>query len=102
MKLKAYSIFDHASETYAGPFFVPKERIALRIFTEMANDMRTEVAKYPKDYELFYIGGLDTSTGVLTAESRIMVARASSLVKKLASNQAAQAVDRNSFEKVAA
>ena len=83
MKLQAFSIFDHASETFAGPFFVPSERVALRVYSEIANNPQSDVSKYPKDYELFHIGTFDTTTALLTDEKPTMIARASSLVKKI-------------------
>ena len=81
MKLQAFSIFDHASETFAGPFFVPSERVALRVFNDVANNPQSDVSKYPKDYELFHIGTFDTTTALLTDEKPTMIARASSMIK---------------------
>lgn len=87
MKLQAYSVYDHASETFAAPFFVPKEALALRVLTDLVNNPRTDVGQYPKDFELFHIGHYDTGSAVLTSEKPTMIKRANAMLKPENPNQ---------------
>ena len=83
MNLKAYSMYDYGSETFAGPFFVPSDRVALRMLDQIVKDPRSDVSKYPKDYALYHIGSLDTNTGRLEAlDVVVMVAKASQFAKQ--------------------
>ena len=39
--------------------------LAIRGFQELANDNKSNVSKYPEDFELYHIGTLDNQTGQL-------------------------------------
>lgn len=62
---KAFSVFDSKAGTFSPPFFQPALGLAVRMFTDLANDKATTVGKYPTDFSLFYIGDFDEATGVL-------------------------------------
>lgn len=63
MICKMYSIFDVAVRVYNRPFFARASGEALRIFTDLANDPRTDICKYAASYTLFEIGEYDDSNG---------------------------------------
>lgn len=65
MKLKAFSIYDVKSEAYSPPFFQNTVGLAVRMFTEAANDPETRIAKYPTDFTLMEIGTFDDSSGTI-------------------------------------
>lgn len=65
MKLKAFSIYDVKSESYSPPFFQNTVGLAIRMFTEAANDPETRIAKYPTDFTIFEIGTFDDSSGTI-------------------------------------
>ena len=66
MKHQVFSIFDIAANSYARPFFLPANGIAIRVFTDLAVNAETDVGKHPKDYTLYNIGEFDDQTGELT------------------------------------
>lgn len=73
-KLKLYGVKDMLSDEFQGRVLVlPADLVARRIFVEACSDSRSELAKYPADYELWRIGTLDTVSGSIEPDlERIM------------------------------
>jgi len=65
MNLKAFSILDTKSDTFAPPFFFSTTGQAVRAFKDLVNDDRSTVHRHPSDYRLFCIGTFDDLTGEL-------------------------------------
>ena len=65
MILKAFTIRDSKGEVFNTPFFQKTHGEAERSFKELVNDQQSMVAKYPDDYDLYYIGEYNQDTGVL-------------------------------------
>lgn len=63
MILKAFSIRDQKSEVYNSPFFKSTHGEAERDFRSACNDEKTMIAKYPEDFDLYYIGEYDDNKG---------------------------------------
>lgn len=82
MKLRAFSLRDTKSETFGAPFFVPTAGIALRVVTELVNDRRTDVGKYPDDFILYDVGEFDTQSAQLSHSQAELVATAKSLLPR--------------------
>jgi len=83
MKLEAFSLRDTKAETFAAPFFVPNEAIAMRFISQEVLDTRTNLGKYPADFMLYRVGTYDTDTAQLTAVEVIsLVCPASSLLPR--------------------
>jgi len=80
MKLNAYSIRDLAADSYSAPFFTSKDAIAVRLLTDLVNDVRHEYSKYHKDYVLFCVGAWDSEKAVLSSAEARMICSATSLV----------------------
>lgn len=71
--MKLYGIHDRAAGMYVDRMLVlPADASATRIFFEACSDSRSELAKYPTDFELVYLGEFDSETGVITPEVRII------------------------------
>lgn len=68
MEIKVYSIFDLKAETYSQPFYAMNDALAQRIFTDVARDTETNIARHPMDFVLMRIGSFDTNTGCLTSD----------------------------------
>jgi hypothetical protein len=66
MKQQAFSIYDKASGTYANPIFAPTKGVAIRSFTDEANNTQSMLNKHPEDYFLYYMGEFDQETGTFT------------------------------------
>ena len=75
MTLFQYTIYDSAHEAYFHPYSFDNDNLALRQFANMAND-DTQIAKNPEDYSLWRVGEFETTTGVLTSETPVCLAKA--------------------------
>ena len=65
MKLQIFSIFDDKARTFATPFFMANEQMALRAFNDLTADPNTTISRNPTDYKLYSIGEFDDSTGFI-------------------------------------
>lgn len=65
MLLQMYSIRDQKAECFNTPFFQKTHGEAERSFTELCNDPKSMVAKYPDDYDLYHVGTYDDVKGVV-------------------------------------
>lgn len=62
---KMYSIHDSKGEVYNQPFFMLTHGEAERSFRTLANDPKSSINDYPEDYDLYYLGDFDETTGQL-------------------------------------
>lgn len=62
MKQQAYLIFDKITGLYTSPILQLKKEIMIRMFDKFCNEK--ELSE-PTDFELYYIGEFDPTTGVL-------------------------------------
>jgi hypothetical protein len=66
MRLKAFAIRDTKAEAFTRPpIFVQATGLAIRLFTDAANDQENEIGKYPADFTLFEVGEFDQVEGKL-------------------------------------
>lgn len=63
MLLKIYSIRDAKAENFNPPFYAQTHGIAERNFRQLVNDEKSQVNKYPTDFDLYYIGEFDDNSG---------------------------------------
>lgn len=61
MKQSMFSIYDSKADAYLPPFFLHNEFMALRVFTDCANDQTHQFGKHPEDYTLFELGSFEDS-----------------------------------------
>lgn len=78
---QVYAIWDRKSSFYRFPHFTRDEGSALRSFETAAMDEKTEVGKYPDDFDLARIGDFDENTGVLTPVTPVTVVNAGELLR---------------------
>lgn len=64
-RLKVYSVYDSKAQFYGNPFFQRTKGEAMRSWTTIANDEKSEICRFPGDYSLFEIGEFDSDTGTL-------------------------------------
>jgi len=65
MKIRAYTVYDEKTLSFNPPFFAATDGAATRSFQELANDLNTNVGKYPADFKLYYIGDYDIDKGAM-------------------------------------
>lgn len=62
MKLKVFSVYDVKAQAYLPPFFLPRTEMAVRVFSDSANDPTHMFCKHPEDFHLFELGEWDGET----------------------------------------
>ena len=69
MKMQMFCLYDSKAEVYGQPMFALNRGVIMRQITDA---MGTEAmfAKYPADFELYYIGFYDDKHGTITADNR--------------------------------
>ena len=68
MILKIFSIYDSKAEAYNSPFYMQTQSLAIRAFTDEANNESSQIGKHPADFTLFYIGEYDDHTASFDLE----------------------------------
>lgn len=63
MTSKIFLIYDKKAQMYFQPSFHLNKAIALRAFTEVANDPKTNLCKYPSDFSIWIVGEWDELEG---------------------------------------
>jgi len=67
MEMKAYSIRDAKAEIFNPPFYKKTHGEAERDFTTLCRDEKSQVSKYPEDYDLYWVGSFDDASGKFEA-----------------------------------
>lgn len=71
--MKLYSVKDVKAASYFRPFPSVNDQVAIRDLKTLVNTNESEVAKYPEDYELWFLGEFDEKTGVITSDLKFLV-----------------------------
>jgi hypothetical protein len=81
--MKIYCVYDCKVEAFGTPFFFKTKGEAIRGFSEIANDIKTQIGKYPADFTLFEMGDYDEQKGKFNIYSApISLATAIEFVKE--------------------
>ncbi|WNK12947.1 MAG: nonstructural protein [Microvirus sp.] len=81
MKLKIYSVFDAAVKAYLQPFYARSHAEAVRMFSEAANDGKSNFGKHVADYEMYYLGEYDDLAGLFESRSPVRIISARECVE---------------------
>lgn len=65
MRLKLYAVYDHTARIHTAPFTARNDEEATRGFAQAVNTPGHQFGLYPADFNLFYLGEFDDSTGVI-------------------------------------
>lgn len=71
MKLLVVSIRDAKTEAYMQPYFVRTKMEAIRAFSDIINDGKSQFAMHPDDYSLYCLGVFDDASGDLASDSQV-------------------------------
>lgn len=74
MILKVFAIFDKVAGFYGAPFFLTSVGEARRAFSDLANDLNTNIGRHPGDFALFELGSFDNETGHWMVETPVHLA----------------------------
>lgn len=69
MKSQVFAVFDQAAAAYMQPFFMIARGQAVRVFSDMARDVATNIGRHPEDFTLFYLGEFDDEKGQFVVPS---------------------------------
>lgn len=79
---KAYSIRDSKGECFNLPFYQKTHGHAERHFETAVNDERSQLNKYPKDFDLYHVGYFNEDNGMLTHQDPVHIISAIELWKE--------------------
>lgn len=99
MKTKMFSVFDTKAACFGTPFFMPKEAMAIRAFTDLVNDPKSTVGMHPEDFVLHSVGEFDDELGIVVSDKPVGLISASN-VKKPFSNVAVSEIKEVNKEAV--
>jgi len=80
--LKMFAILDRKVAAYRTPFFMHHRGQAVRAFTDLANDMQTDVGRHPADFVLVELALFDDATGKIADTGALEVVTALELVRE--------------------
>lgn len=62
-KSQVFAVYDSKAGFYKTPFIMRSKGEALRGFTDVVNDEKTEIGRHPGDFTLFHLGSFDDENG---------------------------------------
>jgi len=65
MIYRCYSVRDLKAAAFAPPFFLGRDEVAVRTFSDALADPTHPMHAHPEDYQLFYLGEFNDETGLL-------------------------------------
>jgi len=63
MILNVYAIYDIKSKFYSRPYYCINDGVAVRSFSQLANDPASELCRHPTDFTLFRLGTYNDELG---------------------------------------
>jgi len=63
MRITVCSVFDSKAKCFSQPFFTPTKAVAVRAFSDQANDGTSQLFKHPEDFTLYCVGYFDDENG---------------------------------------
>lgn len=61
-----YSVFDKKGIFHVNQFFAQSDAEAVRIFSRLANDSRSDVAMFPDEFALYCVGEFNSDNGIVS------------------------------------
>ncbi len=81
MNLEIFSVYDIKAKAYLPPFFMPRIDLAIRLFSNSANDPGHAFGANPEDYVLFHIGCFDDDNAKIKTQTPNSLGIAIEMVK---------------------
>lgn len=76
-----YSVFDKKGKYFTSPFFARSDAEAVRSFSRIANDDRTDINQFPDDFALYCNGEFHSDIGTFSGSDPVKLVDASLLIK---------------------
>lgn len=81
MIFKAFTTLDTKTGMFRPPFFVTHQAVAMRMATDAASDLGTELGRHPEDFVLTFVGEYDDATGQMIPTMPQAICTLAGLVK---------------------
>lgn len=69
---KLYTVFDKKAQTTLAVFESTNDLVAIRDFSQICTNKESQIAKFAEDYQLMCLGELNTETGIIVSDVRII------------------------------
>lgn len=69
---KLYSVYDKKAQSTLQVFELPNDLVAIRDFSQICTNKESQIAKFAEDYSLMCLGELNTETGVIVSDVRVV------------------------------
>ena len=66
MNLKMFSIYDTKTGMFHTPFFAPHTGVAIRMMSDLGQDLSTVIGRHPHDFALYELGIFDDANASYT------------------------------------
>ncbi len=76
MQLKMFVIYDSKAAAYMQPWFLTTEALAVRAFSDLANNQESNICHHADDYTLFKIGTFNDTTAEVDWQSPVTLGNA--------------------------
>lgn len=70
MIYRCYAVKDLKAAAFAPPFFLGRDEVAVRTFSDALKDPTHPMAAHPEDYQLYYLGEFNDELGALTGAAQ--------------------------------
>lgn len=64
MNNPVFAVYDSKAKYFRNPFIMRTKGEAIRAFTDIANDEKSEINKHAEDFTLFHLGSFDEEKGI--------------------------------------
>lgn len=79
--IRIFTIYDSKAAAYLQPFFCVNNAVAIRSFTQAANNPEHDFNRFAADYTLFAIGEFEPTSGnIAVYESKLNLGMASEFI----------------------
>lgn len=84
MRMQVYSLFDRASSAFGGPVLAVNDALMRRSLSELLveDQGRSNLSRYPDEFDVYLIGTFDTDTGALVAQAPQHLCRVAELLPR--------------------
>lgn len=80
-KMQIYLVHDIKANTYGAPLFFENNVEAIRSLEQATQDSKTQLNKYPSDYNLLHIGHYNKETGTINSQEPTTLANCSQFLQ---------------------
>jgi len=87
-----YSVYDSKVQSFSPPFIQRNNADATRNFAQAAAEPNSQLAQFPSDFSLYFIGTFDSETGILHKGVHVNLGTAASYLHKPIPNDVPTAV----------